>query len=181
MKDFRLQVRVKNNRILQRIEEMGFKSVAAFCRHAGLADWTVGMYINMRESPRDIRDGSWKKAVRIMARCLGVSPEDLFSEEQEQMSLKRNTAEANFSASQVLAVMSDPEERILKDEQCRLLYESLSLLNKNEQITLWSRFGMDGEGERTLAEVGEHLGMTRERVRQIEQKGLSKLKEVYEV
>ena len=38
------------------------------------------------------------------------------------------------------------------------------------------RFGLDGKGERTLAEVGEEFNLTRERIRQIENKALKKLR-----
>jgi RNA polymerase primary sigma factor len=38
------------------------------------------------------------------------------------------------------------------------------------------RFGLDGEGERTLAELATALGVTDERIRQIEAKGLRRLR-----
>ena len=38
------------------------------------------------------------------------------------------------------------------------------------------RFGLDGGGERTLEEVAEHFGLTRERIRQIEARAMSKLR-----
>jgi RNA polymerase primary sigma factor len=38
------------------------------------------------------------------------------------------------------------------------------------------RFALDGDRSRTLEEVGQHFGVTRERIRQIESKALRKLK-----
>ena len=56
------------------------------------------------------------------------------------------------------------------------LYEAISeALNSREQKVIILRFGLDGKHERTLAEVGKELNVTRERVRQIESKALRKL------
>ena len=50
--------------------------------------------------------------------------------------------------------------------------EYLKSLPVRERRVLELRFGLDGEGSRTLEEIGELLGVTRERVRQIEAKAL---------
>ena len=43
------------------------------------------------------------------------------------------------------------------------------------------RYGLNGEGPRTLEETGKLLGITRERVRQIQEKAIQKLKELKEL
>ena len=43
-------------------------------------------------------------------------------------------------------------------------------------LLLMSRFGFDGNGTKTLEEVGKMMGVTRERIRQIENKALRRLK-----
>lgn len=53
---------------------------------------------------------------------------------------------------------------------------SLSLLNSRESDILKMRYGLSGEDPMTLEEIGKALQITRERVRQIEAKGLLKLK-----
>jgi RNA polymerase sigma factor (sigma-70 family) len=52
----------------------------------------------------------------------------------------------------------------------------LSVLDERERTILTLRFGLDGGGERTLEEVAEHFGLTRERIRQIEARAMSKLR-----
>lgn len=50
------------------------------------------------------------------------------------------------------------------------------VLSPKEQLVLNHRLGMNGESAKTLAEVGDLMGVTRERVRQIEGKALRKMK-----
>ena len=54
--------------------------------------------------------------------------------------------------------------------------EALQTLTVREQQVLKLRFGLDDGEERTLEEVGQIMGVTRERIRQIEAKALRKLK-----
>ena len=57
------------------------------------------------------------------------------------------------------------------------LMEVLSTLSEREQKVLSLRYGLGDEQQRTLEEVGKELGVTRERVRQIEAKALRKLRQ----
>jgi RNA polymerase sigma factor (sigma-70 family) len=52
----------------------------------------------------------------------------------------------------------------------------LSTLNERERLVLSLRYGLDRGEPRTLEEVGEQIHLTRERIRQIEAKALSKLR-----
>jgi len=56
--------------------------------------------------------------------------------------------------------------------------EVLKQLNEREQKIIELRFGLAGEGPFTLEETGQFLGITRERVRQIQEKAISKLREM---
>jgi RNA polymerase primary sigma factor len=57
-----------------------------------------------------------------------------------------------------------------------LLKEILDKLSLREKRIIELRFGLDGEGPYTLEETGKILGITRERVRQIQNSALKKLK-----
>jgi RNA polymerase primary sigma factor len=56
------------------------------------------------------------------------------------------------------------------------LQDALSTLRPREVRVLRMRFGLDGEDTHTLKEIGEKLGVTRERIRQIECMALKKLR-----
>jgi RNA polymerase primary sigma factor len=54
-------------------------------------------------------------------------------------------------------------------------------MDPREAKVLRLRFGLDGEEPMTLKDIGVRLGLTRERVRQIEREALSKMRERMEV
>jgi RNA polymerase primary sigma factor len=71
---------------------------------------------------------------------------------------------------------SSPADETLAQMLKECLNETLSVLSPREQIILRYRFGLDDADVLTLGELGEQLGITRERVRQIEQGALRKLR-----
>ena len=71
------------------------------------------------------------------------------------------------------------EEVVYTHEENRLIMEELTALkrvDKRTQDIVTQRYGLDGEDEKTLAEVGISYGLSRERVRQIERQALHSLK-----
>jgi RNA polymerase sigma factor (sigma-70 family) len=63
-------------------------------------------------------------------------------------------------------------ESVLSDELDRLL----RVLDEREREILRLRYGLDRTDPRTLDEVGERFNLTRERIRQIEARAMSKLR-----
>ena len=71
-----------------------------------------------------------------------------------------------------------PDESTSKKLRRSELAEALLLLNPRMQRVLSLRFGLNGEAPQTLEEVGAGLGITRERVRQLESRALRELRAV---
>ena len=72
--------------------------------------------------------------------------------------------------------LEDPFARVAELARREELSRALETLDEREQTVLVLRYGLDSKPPRTLSDVGEHLGITRERVRQIETRALGKLR-----
>jgi RNA polymerase primary sigma factor len=73
-----------------------------------------------------------------------------------------------------------PYEQLEEKTVTRMLQEMVKTLDHREATILRARFGLDGGPQRTLEEVGEKFGVTRERVRQIQNIALKKLRRMIE-
>jgi RNA polymerase sigma factor (sigma-70 family) len=69
-----------------------------------------------------------------------------------------------------------PEDEALRGELADRIEQVLTPLDPREQEVLRLRFGLSSDHEYTLAEVGRRLGISRERVRQIETRAVAKLR-----
>jgi RNA polymerase sigma factor (sigma-70 family) len=69
-----------------------------------------------------------------------------------------------------------PEEAMLEAALVSEVEKVLAPLEDRERSILRLRYGLDGGEPRTLDDVGQHFSLTRERIRQIEAKAMSKLR-----
>src|SRR6202042_2368467 len=70
-----------------------------------------------------------------------------------------------------------PEDEMVAGDDVTQVLRLLETMDGREATILRMRFGLDDNEPRTLKEIGEQLGLTRERVRQIETEALAKLAE----
>lgn len=73
-----------------------------------------------------------------------------------------------------------PYKQLENKTLTRMLQEMVRTLDPREATILRYRFGLDGGSEKTLEEVGHKFGVTRERVRQIQNIALNKLRKMIE-
>lgn len=85
-------------------------------------------------------------------------------------------------SSRLADVVPDPESgdpygRLEEKTTHRMVGQFLAILNSRELSILRQRFGLDGQKEKTLDEIGRSFGVTRERIRQLQNIALAKLRE----
>jgi RNA polymerase primary sigma factor len=69
-----------------------------------------------------------------------------------------------------------PDKKLLTDSLCKEIERSLSTLTHREAEVIRLYFGLNGKHSHTLEEIGEEFNITRERIRQIKEKGIKRLK-----
>lgn len=74
----------------------------------------------------------------------------------------------------------DPAEILIDENLQQHIEEWLDELPNNQREVLTRRFGLKGYDQATLEEVGQQIGLTRERVRQIQVEGLKALRKILE-
>jgi len=180
-KDYLIEIKVKNNYLLKKIKEQGYKSVAEFARAVGLHQTVLAKYVMLKQPAFD-RNGRWRKSVEKMAEMLKCPPADLFPAQHLEKALKRSNASFEASIEEVAIFLTGGEdtartalEHVTREESIREIMDSLETLTPREQQVLRLRFGMDHAEELSLQEVGNIYKLSGGRIRQIEAKALRKL------
>ncbi len=88
-------------------------------------------------------------------------------------------AEAGWSLGEMVTDerARSPEDEMVETDNLSHVLRRLDVMDQREATVLKMRFGLEDNEPRTLKEIGETLGLTRERVRQIETEALGKLAE----
>ena len=71
---------------------------------------------------------------------------------------------------------STPYRQLEEKTVARMIRDLMDDLTERESFILTCRYGLDGDGEKTLEQVGQKFGITRERVRQIQNSALAKMR-----
>ena len=175
------------------------------CRFSTHATWWVRQAISraLSDQARTIRIpaniaeliGKIKKISIPMTQKLGRAPTE--KELAEELGMKLDVVQTAIDMSQTMASLDtpigeddentvgdmvedtsteNPITALIKEANLNIIESVFNTLTDKEANVLRMRFGIGADKAQTLEEVGEHYGLTRERIRQIENKALRKMR-----
>jgi RNA polymerase sigma factor (sigma-70 family) len=175
VKDYRINVTIKNALLLSAIENAGYKSGQRFADMVGISYYGSLMpYVNLTRSPIGedglIRDCAWD-----LCDFLGASPSDLWSDNQ-LTPLKTNRSSVDMNMNGIRALIQDGPEKVTNQEQVKkIIGNALDSLTERQAMVIKKRFF----DELTLDEIAGELKLSRQRIRQIQSKAIRNLKTRY--
>lgn len=119
-----------------------------------------------------------------IASQVGLTPErvrEVLGAIQQPISLQQPYgAERDGTVADMIEdkTLQPPAERVLQNSLRDQVRAAVASLTDREQRVVALRYGLAGDRQYTLAEIGKQLGLTRERIRQIEREALGKLRQL---
>ena len=191
--DVRVEFRFKNARLYHAIQEASYKDkdyrksfdrgrVLAFCRFYGLRSTRVYELLNLKLSPVLSRN-AYRPICLALSSILDIDCATLFPQALYAQSWPKNFSTniplatfVGLGAAKHLTLPPSSFEAVANRELRELMTAAVATLTPRETRVITRRFGLDGDGERTLEEVAQEHAVSRERIRQIEATCLSVLR-----
>jgi RNA polymerase primary sigma factor len=174
------------------------------CRFSTYATWWIKQSIRraLVNTAKTVRIPSymvemvtkWKNASMELTYHLGRQPTptevaEILNIPADQERLIKRVMRANQTSSQAVSLdnllqgtdsledrrSAAPDVEVLRESELERIKEFLEALDDRQQLVIRRRFGLENTEKKTLKEIGEELGLTRERVRQIEKEAIRKM------
>lgn len=184
-KDYRIQVKVRNNYLLEAIELAGCRSILSAAKAAGLSPAVVYEVANLTRSPKT-KLGKWRPSVIRLAESLNCLPEDIIPPQHHDAELATNKGEMLVSLEELTSLsdlryltVQGPEAELeqaeTKKEITERLTAALGTLKPRERKLITHYYGLTGEEKISYTELGKIHGISIERTRQVIAHGLHKM------
>lgn len=177
MKDYRVEMKVKNNLLASAMERKGIASAAELSRQSGVHQVCIGRYLNLQESIYDSR-GDYRPQFMQLCEFFNLMPSELYPEAQMSEPLKSNKRVIEADASELTRIESqacDPALLLEAETRREVADTLLGTLTPRSAKVVSMRHGLDGV-EHTYQQIGDELGVGVERVRQIYGSALRKMR-----
>ena len=178
MKDYRIKITIRNDRLLNAIENKNIPSVRQFCKLYQLDYNRVVQIISGKVKPLN-NLGRPIGLVEQIIDILDISLEDAFTERQLKGFAKTNyeISVAEKELKQLVNPVKNQEQKVIeKDVRLKILEAFSKRLGPREEKLIRLRYGFGGEKEHTQHEIAEIFKISHARVGQILAKAERKLK-----
>ena len=178
----RAEIRFKNSEFIVALKRSGYRSIADFSRQSEIPYYLLIDYANLNMVFTD------DKIKQKMIEMLDSDEWTLFEQYREVVDRENGVTKIvtdipmdqiiSLSDKKLLQIESPDgvDEFMIKESLGQEIVEALDTLKDREKQVLKLYFGVDGEEEMALDEIGVEFGITRERVRQIKEKALRRLR-----
>jgi RNA polymerase sigma factor (sigma-70 family) len=178
----RAELRFKNSAFIKGLKEKGFNSIKDFSDKSKIPYYQLIEYANLNLIPNEERQ-------IIISKMLDISRWTLFEQYIEvvkKKDKKKNVLVKEIPVNDILSLdnkhvaelESEYSQNDIIDESS-LKYDIKDSLNKlgvREKLVIEMYFGLNGYEETELEDIGKHIGLTRERTRQIKEKAIRRLR-----
>ena len=176
MKDYRIEVKVKNNILYKLMKGKGIETVAELSRLSKVSLPMLYCYMNLKIIPysneKQAKEGEFKKSVIELAEYLEVTPYEMFPIQHLDKPLLTNKAESEMTFEEITQYilpgedkplledgLFEPEQKVYENEKRDSVSKMLKTLTENEETALRMYYGIDGP-EKTMGEISEEMNRT---------------------
>ena len=182
--EYEVEIRIRNNLLKSRRVARGMTG-ADVAEAAGMSHYTYSGLECMRVAPMSPATGKWRPSARRLCVYYQCEPEELFpmGDALEQPVLRKTVSDDQMrlicNRTERLTYQ-EPLDVVAEEDEADDLRAWVATLDAREQEVVNQRYGLDGGGGRSLKEIGDDLGYTKERMRQVEAKAIRRLQNRYE-
>ena len=173
-KDYRVEIKIKNNKLMSAIESLGFSSMLQFSKATGINYSIISNLVGMKVSPY-MKNGKIRPIVNRICTALNLMPCDLFNDQQIHNPIIDNKRTLELSSPELLSLdsQSKAEELLESKGLTNAANKVLSLLTDREAFIVENNVMNESM---KLEQLADHFGISSERIRQIREKALRKLR-----
>jgi len=177
MMDYRVKITIRNNRILNRMEEKGYPTMTSFSKALGVSQNQIQGVISGKIKPIS-KKGTIISPVKTMLDALDLSLEDAFTERQLK-GFNKNSFEVTMDENQIHSITSPVKntELLAMEQNVHSTLKNLmvKILRPRENMLIEKFYFQN----KSLKELAKESNLTRTRIDQIIKKALFKLSKHY--